>query len=310
MMNIKIGNITTIFIMGIISFVIVGCGNTASVKNEPAEAKKEMQQNNTTFVDTTAFHHYLENLLSDEQGQYAVYVSFPAHPDQIPFIYQSKPMRSASMIKVFILAAALEAVKYDQLTLDQKVILESSMKVGGAGQLSGWADGTSIDLRTLLKLMITESDNTATNMVIDLVGMDNINQYIAAHGYVDTKLQRKMMDLEAQKMGHENYTSVKDLGIYFSRVCTHQCIDEQYDEIMRQLLLQQTDTECFPSALPSATIAHKTGELTGLYDDGGIIYTSHGNYVLCIMNDDISRNHAIDLMKQIAVKVDQVSMHN
>jgi beta-lactamase class A len=303
-MNIKIGNITNILIMGIISFVMTGCGNTANVKNEFAETKAEIQQSSTTPADTTAFHDYLGNLFSDEQGQYAVYVSFPDRHDQAPFIYQSKPMRSASMIKVFILAAALEAVKHDQLTLDRKVILESSMKVGGSGQLNGWADGTSIDLRTLLKLMITESDNTATNIVIDLIGMDNINQYIAVHGYVDTKLQRKMMDLQAQEMGHENYTSVKDLGTYFSRVYAHQCIDERYDEIMRQLLLQQTDTECFPTALPSATIAHKTGELTGLYDDGGIIYTNHGNYILCIMNDDVSRNHAIDLMKQIAVKVD------
>ncbi len=305
MMDIKIGNITNIFVMGIISFVLVGCGNTASVTNEPAEAKKEMQQSSTTPVDMTTFHYYLRNLFSNEEGQYAVYVFFPDSHDQTPFIYQSKPMRSASMIKVFILASTLEAVKHDQLTLDQKVILKPSMKVGGSGQLNGWADGTSIDLRTLLKLMITESDNTATNIVIDLIGMDNINQYIAVHGYVDTKLQRKMMDLQAQEMGHENYTSVKDLGTYFSRVYAHQCIDERYDEIMRQLLLQQTDTECFPSALPSAIIAHKTGELIGLYDDGGIIYTNHGNYILCIMDDDISRDHAIDLMKQIAVKVDQ-----
>lgn len=69
------------------------------------------------------------------------------------------------------------------------------MKVDGAGIISSWSDGTEISLYDLLKLMITESDNNATNIIIDRFDMDEINNFIQQRGYKDTKLSRKMMDV-------------------------------------------------------------------------------------------------------------------
>lgn len=240
------------------------------------------------------------SLLEGERGSYAIYYGVPGQAGLKPMIWQSKPMRSASMIKVFIMAYAMDMASKGQLELDSTRILTSDDKVGGAGIICNWESGTAISVRQLITLMITESDNTATNMMIQLLGMDNINSYIKSHGYEDTVLRRKMMDLAAVAAGRENYSSVKDLGTIFSLISQGRCVSPEYDKMMVDIMLGQTDMECMPAAISGVRIAHKTGELDNLYDDGGIIITDKGNYVLVMMTDDISRNHAIDRMKQAA----------
>lgn len=238
-----------------------------------------------------------------DSTRYSLFAAYPKE-NRPPYIYQNEKMRSASMIKVFLLAAAIENVRDGKLSLDMRIPLKSSDKVGGSGILCGYADGTILSLDTILRLMITESDNTATNMVIDLLGKDNINKYIQRNGYSDTILMRKMMDFAAVNAGLENYTSVTDLGNIFQKIYNHECVGYKEDEIMLSYLKGQTDKECFPTALPGAVIAHKTGELGGLYDDGGIIYMNGRDIILVIMTENYSsRYRAIELMKTMAKTV-------
>ena len=240
-------------------------------------------------------------LSNTDSTRYSLFAAYPKE-DRTPYIYQSEQMRSASMIKVFLLAYAMELIHDGQLSLDMEITLKSTDKVGGAGILCGYASGTNFSLDTILRLMITESDNTATNMVIDLLGKENINNYIQRNGYSDTVLNRKMMDFEAANAGWENYTSVTDLGNIFLKIYNHECVGNDEDEIMLSYLKGQTDTECFPTALPNATIAHKTGELGGLYDDGGIIYMNDRDIVLVIMTEHYSsRYRALEIMKEMAI---------
>ena len=242
----------------------------------------------------------IEALSNTDSTHYSLYAAYP-NENREPYIYQSSPMRSASMIKVFLLADAMEKIRDGQLSLDMGITLNEWDKVGGAGVLCGYSSGSVLSLDTVLRLMITESDNTATNLVIDLLGMDDINGYIRRNGYYDTTLARKMMDFEAVSAGRDNYTSVVDLGNIFNRIYRHECVGYEQDEIMLSYLKDQTDTECFPTALPGAVIAHKTGELGGLYDDGGIIYTGNRDLVLVIMTEDYSSRYgAIEIMKSMA----------
>jgi beta-lactamase class A len=238
----------------------------------------------------------ISNYLNDG-SQYSVYVLYP-QKTSTPFIYNNQKWRSASMIKVFILATAMEIVKDGNLSLDQNLTLHSYDKVGGAGVLSGYASGTQLSLRTVLKLMITESDNTATNMIIDLIGMQTINDYIKEKNYNDTILQRKMMDFN----GRENYSSVRDLGAIFTKIYNHNCVSYECDEIMIEFLLGQTDTECLNAALPNLRIAHKTGALSGLFDEGGIIYGSNaGDIILVMMTENFAGEQTvINSMKNFA----------
>ena len=243
----------------------------------------------------------IEAISNTDSTRYSVYVAYP-NENRAEYIYQSEPMRSASMIKVFLLSCAMEKVRSGELSLETPLVLHSWDKVGGAGVLCGYADESVLSLDTVLRLMITESDNTATNLIIDLLGMNNINAYIIQKGYYDTQLNRKMMDFQAVSEGRENYTSVSDLGAFFLRLYRHECVGYDQDEVMLSYLYGQTDTECFPTALPGADIAHKTGELVGLYDDGGIINYGGRDIVLIIMTEHYSSRYiAIEKMKEMAL---------
>lgn len=249
-------------------------------------------------VDNGVLQEKIFDILGDESKNYSVYFCL-VDDKQAPLIINNQSRRSASMIKVFIMAYAMEMAKEDKISLDSFITLKSSDKVGGAGVIAGWKTGTEISIRDLVKLMITESDNTATNILIRYLGMENINLYISSSGYNETMLRREMMDFAAVAAGKENCTSVNDLGVFFSRLANHSCVGQYYDDLMLEILLQQTDTEVFPAAVPNVKIAHKTGELDNLYDDGGIVFKEGTPFVIVIMNDDISRGKAVVQMKRI-----------
>ena len=239
------------------------------------------------------------NILNDGTT-YAVYLAFPRLSNET-FVYNSQQMRSASMIKVFIMAAVMEQAANGAIDIDEPMTLTAADKVGGAGILAGYANGTVMPLREVMRLMITESDNTATNMVIDRIGMNTVNDYLRRHGYSDTILQRKMMDTSAIQAGRENYSSITDLGNIFLQIYHHNCVGNGYDEIMLEFLQGQTDTDCFPAALPGKVIAHKTGALIGLYDDGGIIYNGENDAILVIMTENYTGEYtAMERMRQFA----------
>ncbi len=279
--------------------VITVVMTAACINNEklPPEQKNfPTVKAESVFDDTNA---KIEQYLNDGT-EYAVYLAYPTKSNEV-FIYNSKPMRSASMIKVFIMATVMDKAQRGELNLDESVTLMSSDKVGGAGILAGYASGTEFTLREVVELMITHSDNTATNIVIDRVGMSAINDYIQRNGYGDTILRRKMMDFDAIAAGRENFSSVRDLGTFFLRLYNYECVGEAYDKIMLDFLVKQTDTDCLPAALPDKQIAHKTGALDGLYDDGGIIYSDAGDAVLVIMTENFTGEYnTIQHMKAFA----------
>ena len=278
-----------------------------ATKTKPLPCTKEIPQEYRTEKNILPVAHAEENIFGDmdsavknilnDGSEYAVYIAYP-EISQTPYLYNSKKMRSASMIKVFILATAMELVKDGNLSLDQKLTITYNNQVGGAGILAGYSAGTQLPLREVLRLMIIHSDNTATNMIIDLLGMSTVNDYLQMKGYTDTILQRKMMDFS----GRENYTSARDLGNFFLHLYNLQEVNSTYDQLMLEILKDQRDTECLNTACPDKVIAHKTGALSGLFDDGGIIFGGkNGDTVLILMTENFSGEKiVINRMKKFA----------
>lgn len=255
----------------------------------------QIEDKKNSFVNEVL---YLTN--ADPGTRYAVYLCYPMISNE-EYTFQSAPMQSASMIKVFVLGTAMEQVRDEKLSLTQLLTLHDYDKVGGSGILAGYASGTTFSLDQILRLIITVSDNTATNMAIDLLGMDTINAYIQREGYTDTVLQRKMMDYQAMNAGWENYTSVRDLGHFFKKLYNRNCVSPELDDIMLGYLIRQTDDECFPAVYPNMMIAHKTGELAGVYADGGIFYDEVETFILVCMTEYYSsRGTAVWTLQQIA----------
>lgn len=303
-----------LIILGCILFIIIGfilgslfksnsINNNETIQITPSTQETIISDNLPKALSINTIND-IENLIAEDEGtDYSIYVS--TLNDKQAYIYNEKQFRSASMIKVFILAKAMEEIAQGKLDEDNILILQEKDKAGGAGSLIGYPNGSELPVSEILRLMIIQSDNTATNMMIDLLGMDNINEYIQREGYSDTVLHRKMMDIAAIEEGKRNFTSAKDLGKIFTKLYKHQCISPQLDDKMIDLLYQQTDVECFPQVLPNRKIAHKTGELMELYHDGGIIYNSNHDYILCILTDNIqTRSTTLATMRQITKLVD------
>lgn len=238
----------------------------------------------------------LRDVVGVESDKYSIYFWSPIFPKGIEI--NNNQERAASMIKVYIMAYAMNLSNSGNLQLDSVLVLQKKDKVDGAGIIAGWADGTPIAIGRLIELMIVESDNTATNMLIDYFGIGNIQNYIVQEGYQHSILQCRMMDFVNPAPG-PNYTSAKDLGMFFKKLYNRQCVNEYYDNLMINILKGQRDKDVFPAVLPGREIAHKTGEISNVYDEGGIVYGLNNDFVLVIMNHDIGRAEAIKKMQDM-----------
>lgn len=227
----------------------------------------------------------IEQVLAGAGGIYSLALTLPApglslhrNPLQLP---------AASLIKVFIMAEAFRQAADGSIDLAATAAVTPDTRVGGAGPLEFAEYGTRLSLRQLIELMITESDNTAANMLIKLLGLNAVNSLAQALGCRDTRLSRLMMDFSARDAGRENLTSPADMNILLSRLYAQQCIDPASDRTMLAVLSRQTDKCKLPLLLPPATaIAHKTGELEGIEHDSGIIY-AETPYILTIMTEKL-----------------------
>lgn len=251
--------------------------------------------------DHAEIERMIISTLGEDKDRFAVYI-FRPNKDLTPIIFQNRPMRPASMIKMFVLAKAMQDAKDGKLSLDEELTVNPENIVGGAGSIAGFGDYGKVPARLVIEHMIKESDNTATNILIDRVGgMEVLNAYLKEKNYFDTHFEHKMMLAYA---GLTNTSSVKDLGDLFVKIYNHQCVDEFHDKLMIEYLLKQEDTDCLPSVLTFWKIAHKTGEVEQAYHDGGICYGIHGDFIIVLMNDNYTdRFTTIDKMQKIALYI-------
>ena len=217
----------------------------------------------------------------------------------------SRPMRSASLIKLFIMVEAFDQIKTGHLKSSEFLAFTEQERVAGAGLLQHFPAGTSRNVLELIELMITESDNIATNLLIDRLGKASINSRIQSLGCKDSVLRRRMMDFAAAAAGEENLTSVRDVASVLTQLHQGLCVNTAVDRQMCEILGRQTDRCKIPLLLPPDTVCrHKTGELPGAEHDAGIVLTPKGAFTLVIMSDDLADPaRGIDTIARIAREV-------
>jgi len=211
--------------------------------------------------------------------------------DELIKINQECVFPSASTIKLVIMSELLRQVKENKLNLDQTIILSDKMKTSGDGILKELNTGHEFTLQEILLLMIIISDNMATNILIDIVGMDNVNRMARKLGLKKTKLQRKMMDSVAAKSGRENYTSAYDMFRILELIYKGENIDKYHSNIMLDILKRQQAGGRLNLYLPEGILmANKTGSLDKLEHDVGIIYLPNCVYIICVLTNEINSN--------------------
>ena len=219
-------------------------------------------------------------------GNVAVSVYCRPIKETTPFVYEDKLMPAASLIKVPIMMAAFLLEKRDEFHFADKVKIHDAVEGGSFYNLP---DGTEVSIYDLVFHMIVESDNTSANLLMDILGMHRINTFIQILSLEHTVLRRKMMDFDAARRGLENTTSVSEMGRLFGMLYDGQCLDPRSDDNMLNILAQQEDNCILPAQIPNQVrVAHKTGELDGIYHDCGIVYKPGNPYICCLMAEGIT----------------------
>ncbi len=191
---------------------------------------------------------------------------------------------AASLIKLPILAVVFQAVEEGRLSLDQIVVIEKKDITGGSGKLKAAKLPYSLKLSQLLESMISLSDNTATNKVIELLGFDYINQTFRKMGLIETSLNRKMMDFSKRKQGVENYSSACDVALVLERIYDQKLISKKLSQAGLNFLKKQKVNDRLPRYLPEdIVVAHKTGLERGVVHDAGIVFTPQGDYIIAVL---------------------------
>ncbi len=206
---------------------------------------------------------------------------------------------SASMIKLVVLAALLDKVAAGEINLAAQVEVTSSDIVSGTGTVQDDGPGT-YELQELARRMIAGSDNTATNVIVDLIGMDAVNEEASKLGLTGTVMARKMMDMVAADQGMRNRMTSDDAATILNLIASGKLVNEQMSELAMSFLLQQTINAGLTDAIPAGVqVAHKTGELNQAEHDGGVVLAAHP-YVLVVMTEGIDNYLGVSVIADVS----------
>lgn len=220
----------------------------------------------------------LEEYIKSNPGQWSAYIK-NLKTGEITDINGDNKMTSASIIKLFVMAAAYDQINKGQVSEANKTTILNNMRN-----------------------MITISDNDATNAIVAALGNGDeeagraiINNYASSEGYSETSINRSLG--QSSRGSVENYTSAKDVSNLLEKIHNGE-IDNSDD--MLNLLKAQTRTSKIPAGVPDGvTVANKTGELGDVQNDAAIVY-SGGDYVIVTLSEGVSESEGIDTIKNIS----------
>ena len=204
----------------------------------------------------------------------------------------AESFEAASVIKIALLAEAAARDAEGTLDLTDRWKLRAKAVAAGSGMLDEFDPGLTPTNRDLLSLMIAISDNTAANRFIDLFGADAVNARMARLGFPEIRLVGRIPDLGKGegKWPPLGVMTPNATAEYYRRVATRALLDPASDRVVAKLLAGQHTHDRLPRLLleePSSKWAGKTGSYGGVRNDGGILTTRKGRFVLVAFADGI-----------------------
>lgn len=207
-------------------------------------------------------------------------------------INSEEKFESASCIKVFIMAELFRQIYKNEIDPGQLLKYEEKHYVVGSGVLRALDTGVQLTAKNFASLMIIVSDNIATNVLIDYLGIDNINRTCKELGFKDTVLHNSIDFEKYEKLGT---TTPKDYGRFFEKLYRKELWSEELSNQMLDILGKQHYNtmlvkDLAPYYLDSedtgeeelVRVASKSGSMDACRNDGGIIYTPYGDYAIAI----------------------------
>lgn len=205
---------------------------------------------------------------------------------------------AASVIKLPLLMHILRQCHAGCMSMEEKLLVTEEDKMPICGALTLFTSAVEADVRTLCRLMISLSDNTATNRLIRHVTLEGAADGFEAMGLEKTKLNRLLFDAQASAAGVQNQICPKEIGGLLEQLYHRAFVSPDVSqEALDMLLLQQVDHKLNGKICGAVPIAHKTGEDEGISHDVGIVYAREP-FVICFTGQDTDVYAWEDLMRR------------
>ncbi len=243
--------------------------------------------------------------LAKNQGIFALAYKNLANGEEI-LINEKINFHAASTMKTPVLIEAYKQANAGKFSINDSLIVKNEFKsiVDGSTYTLDPKDDSETELYTkagkkvkiydLLYLMIIQSSNLATNIIIDLVGAHNANKTMRELGASDIQVLRGVEDTKAYRAGLNNTTTAYDQMLIFSKMAEGLTVNKSSSDAMINILLDQKFNDKIPSKLPKKVkVAHKTGWITGVNHDAGIVILPDGRkYVLVLLSKELENDKA------------------
>ena len=249
------------------------------------------------------------------EGDFALaYLNLDDESDTI-FINAKEDFHAASTMKTPVMIEVFKQAEEGKFNLGDSILIKNefksivdsssySMDIGeDSGEDFYKFIGHKKTIHDLVFEMITVSSNLATNILIDLVDAKNVMKTMHQIGANDIKVLRGVEDMKAFDLGMNNTTTAYDLMLIFKAIANHEILSDTSCVDMIDILMHQKFNERIPANLPEdVKVAHKTGSITGVGHDSGIIYLPDGRkYILVLLSKNVEDSDAvIKLQAQIS----------
>ncbi|MGK7396201.1 MAG: serine hydrolase [Candidatus Cyclobacteriaceae bacterium M3_2C_046] len=239
-----------------------------------------------------------------------------ADTSQTILINEKETVHAASTMKTPVMIEVYKQAEQGRFSLNDSILIKNQFKSivdsseyslevsrDGGEKLYDLMDQER-PIKDLMIDMIIHSSNLATNLIIEKVGAKNVTATMRQLGAPDILVLRGVEDMKAYQAGLSNITTAYDLMKIFDVIAKLEVVSETASQEMIDILLQQHDREMIPAKLPEAVkVAHKTGELSNVRHDSGIIITPGGDKYVLVM---LSRN--VEDIKQVEQVMAEVSL--
>lgn len=245
----------------------------------------------------------VENFVKDYSGFVSVYIK-DLNNGQTVLINENKKVPAASIIKIPIMSTIYYLNEIGKLSLEEELVYKKKHRCSGSGKIKFLPYHTKFKLKDLVKLMITESDNIATNIITERVGLVTLNHiFKETFGLKATNMNRYIMDLKLRDKGIENYTTAKEIGLMLENIYRGKLVSRNASLEMLKILMKQKATDRIPKYLPKEiVVAHKTGLMRDSCHDAGIVFTNKGNFVIVVLTQKLNTTIAKNVIAEIAYK--------
>jgi beta-lactamase class A len=237
------------------------------------------------------------------------------------FLDADDDMPTASLIKFMIMLEVYQQVAEGKIKLSDTVILREADKVPGSGILTyHFSDGATFPLRDAVRLMIAYSDNTATNLVLDHIGIDSTNRRMTDWGFPNSRINAKVfrgdktsVDPARTKKFGLGSTTAREAVRLLEKLHQGKAGDKQATTEMLEHLKKCEDKDKLKRFLPAGVVvANKSGTVSDVRTDAGILYFKGGPVAICVLtaqNDD--RRYHVDNEANIFIGrvAEQVFLH-